>query len=675
MALTGDPRLPCFRGQTLEIIPCFQNSSEATRLDLMEAVIGFLSSQLQKQFLFRNILKAHLQPNKNTGPRIVEANIADSLDERQIALARLLDNRAVGPPGKWACRLPKGQWVYVDDDFTSTVHGSVLHKATVRVSSAFAPSDDIVIWGEGVSVFKNEACTNACTEAFAHLMVEDAARHPKQSRVLLHANHWKMPVADLLARVRSLHSRSPSSWMIPVPPSASGDDDEGDPAQTVTPFTPEPRGTFQTLQKWSPSAMSECPEALEMLLEVREVLTNMSAQSKEEEGWVDPSQAPIIWHRGKKVQPARVLGCLLHPRELLPFFNMHSEGTFEWKTHWREKTGHLHLMRFRLKQELLEAARGDRLVLQDMAAPRLAASGATAAWPEENARSTPASENAPAPASSVADNRMQMVRQAIANLENKAKIGKSVQSTINLGTIWEQPPGYKNVRGATASTAGPSSVGPGVQPTTIECAGQAIPETVGAQAHTVHDAQPGLYTRGRPISHPPDYYADYLAWHLAWCNASASEGPDVATEASSPQGAGGGLELAQTYAAPNAASSSSGGPTASGATVSTAGAASGGPSGPDSGGPSGPASGGTSGPAIAPPSWHQNNSGWDHAPPPGLGGAISRPCEPDQRASRTRIARMAVIPCECNDCEPAWKYSGYTCPAVFGWPTGRTQYQ
>jgi hypothetical protein len=236
MALTDDPRLPCFRGQSLQIVPCLQASSEQMRLDLMQKVIGFLTSKLHQRFAFRHILKAHLQPNKKTGARIVEAHIGDSLDERQIvhrAASGALDKTW---KCEWACRLPPGQWAYLND-VTSTVHGSVLQKATMRVSSAFAPGDGIVIWGEGVSIWKETASRNACTEAFAYLMVEDAARHPEQSRVLLHQIHWKMPLADLLAQVRSLHSlattgaSSAGQPVAPVPVSASGDDDKGEPAQ------------------------------------------------------------------------------------------------------------------------------------------------------------------------------------------------------------------------------------------------------------------------------------------------------------------------------------------------------------------------------------------------------------------------------------------------------------
>ena len=290
----------------------------------MREVTGFLTSQLHQQFACRHILKAHLQPNKKTGPRIVEARIGDSLDERQIvhrAASGALDKTW---KCEWACRLPSGQWAYLND-VTSTVHGSVLQKATMRVSSAFAPGDGIVIWSEGVSIWKETASKNACTEAFAYLMVEDAARHPEESRVLLHQIHWKMPLADLLAQVRSLHSLAttgPSSAgqpVAPVPVSASGDDDKGEAAQTVTPFISEPRGKFQTLKKGRPSAMSECPEASAMRLEVLEVLINMSAQSKEEDGSVQPSHAPIIVHSGQRVRPAEVLGRLLQPGELILF--------------------------------------------------------------------------------------------------------------------------------------------------------------------------------------------------------------------------------------------------------------------------------------------------------------------------------------------------------------------
>ena len=75
-------------------------------------------------------------------------------------------------------------------------------------------------------------------------------------------------------------------------------------------------------------------------------------------------------------------------------------------------------------QAFLEDARGDRLVLQDMAARRLAASGATAAWSEENVRSTPASKNDPALASSSADNPMQ---EGLGKALEELKIPNAVQ--------------------------------------------------------------------------------------------------------------------------------------------------------------------------------------------------------------------------------------------------------
>jgi hypothetical protein len=83
--------------------------------------------------------------------------------------------------------------------------------------------------------------------------------------------------------------------------------------------------------------MSECPEASAMRLEVLEVLINMSAQSKEEDGSVQPSHAPIIVHSGQRVRPAEVFGRLLQPGELILFLEKHAEGEFEWETTYNDK--------------------------------------------------------------------------------------------------------------------------------------------------------------------------------------------------------------------------------------------------------------------------------------------------------------------------------------------------
>jgi hypothetical protein len=254
-----------------------------------------------------------------------------------------------------------------------------------------------------------------------------------------------------------------------------------------------------------------------MRLEVLEVLINMSAQSKEEDGSVQPFHAPIIVHSGQRVRPAEVLGRLLQPGELILFLKKHADGKFEWKTTYNDKQKTLLLNTFSLKQEFLEDARGDRLVLQDMAARRLAASGATAAWSEENVRSTPASKNDLALASSSADNRMQEVGKALEEL----KIEKEVQPS---GLAIPKPCEHENVRGATASTAGASSVGPGDCILSGPSGGPTVTAVQPDRRRGVDNVPgppPGPPPSPRPVPPPPPPPAPAPAAALVACTANA----------------------------------------------------------------------------------------------------------------------------------------------------------